>query len=404
MILFLLSSFTPLLHGASAPQDDTIPSASRKSSGESAGTETPKGLLSEDDRPDSLRAITRSWNTNWNRRIIEYDELSHGGPPRDGIPSIDAPVFQSVEEASTWLKPNEPVIFIEIDEDARVYPIQILIWHEIVNDVIGSTPVLVTFCPLCNSAIVFDRRVDGTTHEYGTSGLLRNSDLVMYDRTTESLWQQLTGEALVGDLTGNLLKMLPASIVSFESVRESYPGSKVLSRDTGHTRSYGKNPYVGYDSVDQSPFLFTGEPDGRLKPMERVVSVSVVTVEGKKIDKAYPYSVLSEEGVINDCVEGTPVAVFFLEGASSALDSSSIPQGRDIGETGVFDPRKGGRVLRFKKEEARIIDLPTESEWNIFGEAISGEMKGTKLEHVVHLDSFWFAWAAFKPDTVVHGK
>ncbi len=147
-----------------------------------------KTILTEDNRSGQLRSLTKSWNTNWNRRSIEYSELLHGGPPRDGIPSIDDPQFESAQESSGWLKINEPVIFIELNGDARSYPIQILIWHEIVNDVVGGVPVLVTFCPLCNAAIVFDRRINGDVYEFGTSGLLRNSDLVMYDRKTESLW------------------------------------------------------------------------------------------------------------------------------------------------------------------------------------------------------------------------
>ena len=166
------------------------------------GSEGSDGILTEDDRSSRLQSATRGWNTNWNKHTIDYDELLSGGPPRDGIPSIDEPEFVSPDEAEEWLADNEPVIALEIDGDARAYPLQILTWHEIVNDTVGGVPVAVTFCPLCNSAITFDRRLDGEIYEFGTSGLLRNSDLVMYDRTTESLWQQFTGEAIVGDLVG----------------------------------------------------------------------------------------------------------------------------------------------------------------------------------------------------------
>ncbi len=260
----------------------------------------------QDDRPRRLRGATSSWNTNWDLHIIDYDELLSGGPPRDGIPSIDDPQFVSPEEASGWLADNEPVIALEIDGDARAYPLQILTWHEIVNDVVGDVPVTVTFCPLCNSAITFDRRLGGETYEFGTSGLLRNSDLVMYDRTTESLWQQLTGQAIVGDLVGEVLVFLPSSLVSFADFQEAYPEGIVLSRDTGVARSYGRNPYAGYDTIGQSPFLFDGETDARLTAMERVVTVSLPSSSDAEpaseggIDIAYPLSVLSEEGVIND--------------------------------------------------------------------------------------------------------
>jgi len=186
-------------------------------------------ILTEDDRPEYLRIGTRGWNTNWNRHTIDYSELLSGGPPRDGIPSIDDPKFISVSEAADWLAPNEPVIALELNGDVRAYPLQILIWHEIVNDTVGGVPVIVTFCPLCNSAITFDRRLNGKVFEFGTSGLLRNSDLVMYDRTTESLWQQFTGEGIAGDMAGAQLSFYPSSIISFGDFRAAHPNGKVLS-------------------------------------------------------------------------------------------------------------------------------------------------------------------------------
>jgi hypothetical protein len=149
--------------------------------------------MTGDDRSDPLRAITADWNTNWHRHTVDYAEIISGGPPRDGIPSIDAPLFSTPADAAEWLAGNEPVIAVALAGVARAYPLQILTWHEIVNDTLGGVPVLVTFCPLCNSALVFDRRLDGEVYEFGTSGLLRHSDLIMYDRTSESLWQQLTG-------------------------------------------------------------------------------------------------------------------------------------------------------------------------------------------------------------------
>jgi hypothetical protein len=359
-------------------------------------------ILTEDNRSERLRSLTHNWKTNWNRRTIEYYELLHGGPRRDGIPSIDDPKFVSPQEASEWLKDNEPVIYFEHDGDARIYPLQILIFHEIVNDVVGDLPVLITFCPLCNSAIVFDRRLDGEVYEFGTSGLLRNSDLVMYDRTTESLWQQLTGEAIVGDLTGEKLRFLPGTIVSFQSFREKAPGGKVLSRDTGFGRNYGSNPYVGYDSIDQSPFLFTGNLDGRLKPMERVVAVTLEGPNAETIDVAYPYSTLSEEGVINDTISGVSVVVFHEPGTSSAVNAASVAGGQDTGSTGVFNPYVNERKLTFKRRGKKTVDTRTGSHWNIYGQAVKGPLEGTQLESIVHADHFWFAWAAFKPDTIVY--
>lgn len=354
-----------------------------------------------DTRSDRLRAITGSWNTDWERRTIELYELRHGGPPRDGIPPINDPKFVTAEEAEGWLEGNEPVIAFVLSDDARAYPLQILIWHEIVNDRVGGDPVLITFCPLCNSSIVFDRRVEGVEYEFGTSGLLRNSDLVMYDRNTESLWQQLTGTGIVGEHAGDRLTFLPSSIVSFDDFRGAYPHGKILSRETGYSRTYGWNPYVGYDRIGDSPFLFNGELDGRLAAMERVVAVTL-DIKGRSVNIAYPYNALATEHVINDVQFGVHLVVFHEAGASSALDAREISDGRDIGATGVFHPIVNGEVLSFTVRGGEIVDESTGSSWDIFGRAVKGPLMGAQLEPVVHGTHFWFAWAAFKPDTIVY--
>ena len=361
-----------------------------------------EGVLVGDDRPRRLQTATQGWGTNWSKHTIDYNELLPGGPPRDGIPSIDDPNFVSPEEAAPWLADNEPVVALELNGDARAYPLQILTWHEIVNDTVGNTPVMVTFCPLCNSAITFDRTVDGEVFEFGTSGLLRNSDLVMYDRTTESLWQQFTGEAIVGDMTGQTLDFVPSSIVSFAHFSEAYPQGLVLSRDTGHRRDYGRNPYAGYDRIGQSPFLFDGEPDERLAAMARVVTVSSTGDGGQPIDIAYPLSVLADLYAINDAQVGRNLVVFYAPGTSSALDTAIIAEGADVGATGVFDAELDGQILTFERHGEQIIDRETGSTWNVLGQATEGPLAGEQLAPIVHGDQFWFAWAAFKPDTIIY--
>jgi hypothetical protein len=353
-------------------------------------------LLTGDDRSASLRAVTGGWGTNWERRTIETSELISGGPPRDGIPSIDDPDFVTFNEAAAWLADTEPVIALEINGDAHAYPLQILIWHEIANDTVGGVPVAVTFCPLCNSAIVFDRRFGGEILEFGTSGLLRNSDLVMYDRTTETLWQQFTGEGLVGDLAGEQLAFIPASVVSFADFRAAYPEGVVLSRDTGVARNYGANPYAGYDD-STDPFLFRGEPDDRLPAMMRVVSVEIDGVA-----KAYPYNVLAEQGAINDTLAGREIVVFHVFGTNSALGASIIAEAEDVGATGVYERALGDRTLTFSVEEGRIVDGQTGTVWNVAGQGVEGPLAGETLTKVVAGDHFWFSWAAFWPDTLIY--
>ena len=354
-------------------------------------------IMTEDNRPDTLRRITTDWNTNWTRHTIRYDEILSGGPPRDGIPSLDEPKFVGLDAAADWLALNEPVIAVEINGIARAYPLQILTWHEIVNDTLSDVPILITFCPLCNSAIVFDRRLDGSVYEFGTSGLLRFSDLIMYDRTSESLWQQFTGEGIVGDLAGKRLTLLPSAIISFADFQQIYPDGQILSRETGYNRDYGRNPYVGYDDIGQSPFLFTGIADDRLPAMARVVTVSLTSG-----DVAYPYTELVANGVVNDSRFGQDMVVFYQSGTSSALDTSRIAEGEDVGATGVFDPHLNGEKLTFRWDEEQIVDEQTGSRWNIAGRAETGPLAGQQLVRLVHGDHFWFSWAAFRPDTVIY--
>ena len=356
-------------------------------------------IRTEGNLPAQLQTITASWKTDWNRHTIDYNELLSGGPPRDGIPSIDQPIFIDPSTAGEWLADNEPVIALEIEGEARAYPLQVLTWHEIVNDTIAGVPIVVTFCPLCNSALVFDRRHNDELLEFGTSGLLRNSDLVMYDRSTESLWQQFTGEAIVGELAGEQLEFFSSSIVSFADFRNAFPDGIVLSRDTGFSRPYGNNPYAGYDSIENTPFLFDGDMDGRLLPMTRVVTIALGDVY-----VAYPLRILADVGVINDRQAGRDLAVFHVGNTSSALGANIIADGEDVGATGVFDRNLAGQLLTFQQEGETIVDDQTGSTWNIFGHATGGKLAGQRLTPIVHADHFWFSWAAFRPDTLIYSQ
>jgi len=339
----------------------------------------------------------REFKTDFSKHSVPYSEILSGGPPRDGIPAIEHPKFVSVEDANAWLKPVEPVILFQMNTDVRAYPMQILMWHEIVNDVVGGVPVVVSYCPLCNTAIAFERRLNGQTFDFGTTGRLRISNLIMYDRQTESWWQQATGEAIAGDLTGSQLKFLPALIISWEEFKTSYPTGKVLSHDTGYVRDYGRNPYVGYDDINNSPFLYRGKTDGRLLPMARIV-----TVDLNDEAVAYPYEVMQTLHVVNDTVGDIPIAVFWQAGTASALDTGVIAEGRDVGTVNTYLREVNGQVLTFSYKDERIVDDQTGSEWEILGEAVSGQLKGQHLTPVVNINHFWFSWAAFKPDTRIY--
>ena len=289
--------------------------------------------------------------TDFARHSVPFDEFLSGGPPKDGIPALDAPRFAAVS-ATTFLESREPVVELTVDGETRAYPIQILIWHEIVNDELGGVPVAVTFCPLCNTAIAFDRRVEGRTLDFGTTGKLRHSDLVMYDRQTESWWQQFGGEALVGRYTGTRLERLPARIVAWADFARSHPRARVLTRETGFDRSYGDNPYEGYDDVD-SPPIFAVPEDDRLPPKERVVYV-----ERGKESVAVPYLTLARKRVVRLELGGSELVFRWRGGVASALDAGEIASGRDVG---AADVTENGRRVPFS-------------------------------------EPFWFALAAFDPD------
>jgi len=358
--------------------------------------------LTTAQRSDCAPRFAASWTeTDFCNSSIDFSEVFSGGVGRDGIPAVTDPGMESIEDAAQWLGDRAPVIAVEVDGDARAYPQAVLMWHEIANDEIGGVPVAVTFCPLCNSSIVFDRRVEGDTLEFGVSGLLRNSDLVMYDRTTFSWFQQFTGAGIVGDLNGTLLDIIPSQVIGFQQFAERYPDGLVMSRDTGFNRSYGSNPYVGLDdNAHPTTSLFRGEYDDRVERRARVLAG---VIDGEAI--AYPFPTLFEEVVINDTVGETPVVAFWQPGVASALDERIIDASRDVGTAALFSRELNGETLTFTydADNSTLIDEQTGSTWNLFGEATAGELEGEALEQLVAAPHFWFAWAAFHPETAVYG-
>jgi Protein of unknown function (DUF3179) len=328
------------------------------SSDRARGPSSPRGSTASDAE---LFVTKAGWKTNFAKHTVPLSEFAPGGPGKDGIPAIDRPKFVSVSKVH-FLDAREPVVELAVNGDVRAYPLQILIWHEIVNDRVGGIPVTVTFCPLCNTTVVFDRRLGGRLLDFGTTGNLRNSDLVMYDRQTETWWQQFGGEGVVGDLAGKRLRKLPARIVAWEGFGRAHPGAKVLSRETGFSRPYGQNPYAGYDSLDSPPFFPAANGDDkRLSPKERVVFI-----ERGDEQVVVPFSALAKAKKIEVEVGGEDLEVIWKPGTRSALDSGDIAAGRDVGSADVRSKETGKPV---------VFDLP-----------------------------FWFAVAAFARDaTIVRG-
>ena len=281
--------------------------------------------------PDRWKAM--GWGqTDFSKTSIDLKEILSGGPPKDGIPSIDKPEFTNLSDVKD-INGKEPVITLSIDGDARAYPIRVLIWHEIVNDTIGGTPIAVTFCPLCNSSVVFNRRVGDKLLDFGTTGLLRKSNLVMYDRQTESWWQQFTGKSVVGTMLGTTLAIIPSRVESFEMFKQRFPQGKILIPNNVSMRRYGTNPYESYDTMPR-PFLFSGELPKDINPMARVI---VFKADGKK--QAVAMKLLNQRKKLKI----SNVTLSWSAGQNSALDTRRIAEGRDVGNVVVQKATASGQ-------------------------------------------------------------
>lgn len=274
--------------------------------------------------------------------LIDPEKLVGGGPPKDGIPSIDNPGFVSVEEADQWIQDNELVLAIIYNGEERVYPLQIMVWHEIVNDTIAGDPILITYCPLCGSGISYERRIGEKAVEFGVSGKLYNSNLVMYDRKTNSYWSQIDGLAIVGELSGTKLTPVSIDTVVWRDWKKAHPGSKVLSQDTGFSRPYGNDPYGGY--YEDSFLLFPVEDRNDIIHPKTVI----FGIEVNGVYKAYQEDDLKELKVIEDTV--------------------------------------GGARIRIERDEAGAVEI----------------VNVETGEEIVKERGFWFAWYAFHPDTELY--
>ena len=315
------------------------------------------------------------------KHIVPLDKIRGGGPPKDGIPSIDDPQFATLS-GSSFMTQSDIVIGLEINGEAKAYPLSILVWHEIVNDNVGGTPVAVTYCPLCFTNQVFERILNGQEVEFGTSGKLYNSNLVMYDRLTDSYWSQALGMAITGELTGQELKIIPFDVISWGDWISIHPETLVLTTETGHTRAYGVDPYGDY-YTDPRIIFPVDHKDDRMHPKEIILGFH----EGQTY-KAYKQSDVKSEKIVNDKINEAPIVLFSMY----------------TGNARAFDRIVDGQVLEFDFLDNKIIDLQTSSVWSYDGIAISGELEGLELNRLPFNPGFWFEWIAFHPDTEVYEK
>lgn len=281
---------------------------------------------------------------DFSKHNIPLNEISSGGPDKDGIPAIDRPRFVLAEQADKkFMKASDRVLGLVVNSKQKAYPIKILNWHEIVNDRIGGQPVVVTFCPLCGTGMVFHARIPDRELSFGVSGLLYQSDMLLYDRATESLWSQIKKEAVTGPLTGTRLRLIPATYTTWGAWKKKHPDTLVLSTKTGYLRDYDRDPYAGYEKTASLMFGVSAK-NKSYHPKERVIGVEIAGAS-----KVYPFSELAR---------------------------AKLPIKDVVGKKNI-------RILFNKKTKTAVIQ----------------DEKGKELPSVV---GFWFAWFAFHPETDVY--
>ena len=317
--------------------------------------------------------------TNGVKHSIPLDRIKGGGPPKDGIPSIDNPVFAEILN-SDFMSDSDTVIGLEINGEAKAYPIFVLVWHEIVNDRVGDIPVSVTYCPLCYTSQVFERIVDGQEVEFGTSGNLYNSNLLMYDRFTESYWSQALGIAVKGELTGYRLNLIPFDVITWGDWKKLHPDTLVLTTDTGYIRSYATDPYGNYYTEPRIMFPVEHRDD-RLNPKEIIIGFNQ-----DDVFKAYKQDDIESKILINDFIGDVPVMMVSLFPENSR----------------AFERTVNGNILEFVYDDGKILDVQTYSEWNYDGLSVSGENVGMQLKRMPIEPGFWFEWVAFHPQTLIY--
>ncbi len=351
------------------------------------------------------KGIPFTWKTDTLKHSVTLSEIQIV-LPKGSFPTLDHPKFVSRSEGMRQFFVKEPVIAIEINGVAKAYPLNILTMHEISNDMLEGIPILVTYCPLCNSGIVYNRTLNYNNKkeilEFEASGMLRNSDMVMLDRKTETLWQQLMGIAIVGTYNEAQLDILPSLIISVEEFFMRYPNGKILSKKTGFTqveKRYGFNPYKKYDEKTNplQQFFDSDKVDKRLLAMERIVDI-----EHNGDYKIYSFKSVAKKGVINDIFKTKKIVLFYKPGTVSVLDEHDISTSKDVGSVTVFNAVVEKQHVTFKKKRGVFIDNETSSKWDITGHCYEGELKGTQLRIEPHSNHFAFAWLAFHPESEIY--
>jgi hypothetical protein len=353
------------------------------------------------DHFNNPKNLPFTWKTDTLKKIVPVSEISIV-LPKGSFPKLNFPKFLQKKEGLQIFYKNEPVLAVVVNGQAKAYPLTMLTSYEISNDTLGGKPILATYCPLCNSGIVYNRILTtaGKSQllEFEVSGMLRNSDMVMLDTKTETLWQQFTGEAIVGQFAGATLEIIPSVVISVADFFNRYPAGLIVSKNSGQ---FVTNHYKNYDNINNTPYKRYFESkklDDRLPPMERIIDI-----EFQGNYKIYPFSVLETKQVINDSFYSKKIVVFYKKGTVSILDKEQIKDSKDIGSATVYSRLLDGKTYTFKKgKQQEFIDQETNSKWDITGFCFEGELKGKQLVIEPHGNHFAFAWLAFHPNSEIY--
>ncbi len=345
-----------------------------------------------------LTALALSGAASGQQCLIPQDQIVSGGPGKDGIPALTNPAVVSAGEGDGFLQAEDLVLGVVVNGEARAYPHGILWWHEIVNDVLGGKPIVATFCPLTGSGIVYDPEIDGRTLNFGVSGLLFDNNLILFDRATDSLWSQMRLQSVCGSFQGRRPPILPVVQVTWAGWKALHPETTVVSFDTGFRRNYNVYPYGSYDQIGNEQLLFPQSVIDRRLPMKE----TVLGIVHEGLARAYSMSRMGTSAprlVLNDVVNGLPIAVAFDSGHSMAIPFDRRlfkADGTEVRETLDLDVVDDGAAL------FRMKDRQTGSIWNVAGEAMEGPLAGERLRQIATYSAFWFSWAAFNRDSEIH--
>jgi hypothetical protein len=353
------------------------------------------------------KALQYGWSTDTTLHTVQLDELTMA-VAKDALPTLDFPKFITKNDPAFNFYEHEPVIEISYNGESKAYPLSLLTMFELSNDSIGGEQVMITYCPMCNSAMVFNRKVKRDSKDYllhfGISGLLMHNDMIMYDKETNSWWEQLMGEAIVGELAGTELKMMRALIISVKDYFDRYPQGKILSpedlylisSETGHRPFH----HLNHDNNHlDSTYYLPEKVDPRLPPLERVFDIHV-----ENHSMIYPFTSIAKKEVINEVFENMNFVIFYHKDMVSVLDEDDFKKSKKIGSATAFRRDLDGVIYTFKKKANYFVDDQTGSVWDITGYCKEGSLKGKQLWIIPHSNHFAFAYLAFFPDATIYGQ